>query len=308
MSTVDERRAGDAPTASSASTRRDTTVGVLAMTGTTLSNQVGAALGALAFPVIGPLGVVAVRQVVTAVALRPFAAPRLRRLSRSQWRLLGALAVVFGVMNLSLYSSVDRIGLALAMTLELLGPLGMAIAAGRSRLDYLCAGVVTAGVLVLTAPGPSSDLLGIALALLAAACWAAYIALNREMGRRLDGVRGASAAATLSAVVWVPVGIVVLVRTAPSPAVLGYAVACGVLASAVPYAVDILTLRRVPTSLFGVVMSLNPLWAALVGLVVLHQQLAAHEWVGMAVIMVGNVVVVTAGRRRPTTVALPEPG
>lgn len=279
-------------------TRRRLTLGVAAMTGTTFSNEVGAAIGALAFPVIGPVGVVAIRQLVTAVTLQPFSRPGFRSLDRLQWRLVLLLAVVFGVMNLSLYTAVDRIGLALAMTLELLGPLAVTIATSRRRIDAVCALGVLVGVVVLTAPGPSSDLLGIGLALVGAAMWAAYILLNREVGRVLPGVQGASAAATLSAVVWAPIAVVVVLQTGPSTTVLGYAVVCGILASAVPYAVDVLTLRRVPAPLFGVVMSLNPLWAALVGMVVLHQMLAPHEWVGIAIVIAGNVVVVAAAATR----------
>lgn len=273
-------------------------VGVTVMTGSTLSAQIGAAMGALAFPVIGPVGVVAVRQIVAALALRPFAAPRLRSIDRTQWPAVLALAVVFGVMNFSLYTAVDRIGLALAVTLELIGPLAITIIAGRHLTDYACAALVAVGVVILTAPGPSSDLIGIGLALLAAACWALYISLNRTLGARFEGLQGASAAATLSCVIWVPIGIVVLIRTTPSLGVIGYAVACGVLSSALPYAADILSLRLVPAALFGVVMSLCPLWAALVGMVVLHQQLAPHEWWGIAIIIVGNVLVVLAAARR----------
>src|SRR3954466_15348906 len=107
--------------------------GVVTMLSSALSNQVGAALGAHAFGVIGPAGVVAVRQVVAGAGLLPGARPPLRRMTWSQWWPVLLLAVVFGCMNLSLYTAIDRIGLGLAVTLEFLGPLGVALAGSRAR-------------------------------------------------------------------------------------------------------------------------------------------------------------------------------
>ncbi|WP_369007800.1 EamA family transporter, partial [Modestobacter versicolor] len=153
--------------------------GVTTMLGSALSNQVGAAVGAHAFGAIGPPGVVAVRQVVAAAVLLPVARPPLRRMTWPQWWPVLLLAVVFGCMNLALYTAIDRIGLGLAVTLEFLGPLGVALAASRSRRDLLIAAAVAAGVYVLVLPGPSSDGWGIAVGMAGGACWAAYIVLNR---------------------------------------------------------------------------------------------------------------------------------
>jgi EamA-like transporter family len=136
-------------------------------------------------------------------------------------------------------------------------------------------------VVALTRPQPTTDYLGIALALLAAGCWASYILLNRVIGRRLPGAEGSAAAAGLSALLYVPVGIVTLLRHPPTAAALGHAAAAGVLASAVPFLADLLTLRRVPARFFGVFMSVNPVLAALVGLVILGQSLGWVEWLLM---------------------------
>jgi inner membrane transporter RhtA len=105
------------------------------MIGSGLSNQTGAAIGSLAFPVLGPVGVVAVRQYVAAVVLLAVGRPRLRSFTWWQWRPVLLLALVFGTMNLSLYSAIDRIGLGLAVTLEFLGPLAIALTAARRRVD-----------------------------------------------------------------------------------------------------------------------------------------------------------------------------
>ena len=181
------------------------------MVGSGLSNQTGAAIGSLAFPVLGPAGVVAVRQYVAAIVLLAVGRPRLRSFTKRQWWPVLLLALVFGTMNLSLYSAIDRIGLGLAVTLEFLGPLTIALAASRRRMDACCALIAAAGVVTLMRPQPSTDYLGIGLGLLAAACWASYILLNRTVGRRVPGVQGSAAAAGLSALLFLPVGVVIAV-------------------------------------------------------------------------------------------------
>jgi inner membrane transporter RhtA len=270
--------------------RRDRYAGVALMLGSGLSTQVGAAAGALAFPVIGPAGVVAVRQWVAGVLLWAVGRPRVRSFTWRQWRPVLSLAVVFATMNLSLYTAIDRIGLGLAVTLEFLGPLSVALAASRRRLDLGCALAAGAAVAVLARPQPTTDYLGIALGLIAAACWASYILLNRVIGWRLPGTEGSAAAAGLSALAYSPIGIVTLLHHPPTRAALGYAATAGVLSSAVPFLADLLTLRRVPAQLFGVFMSVNPVLAALVGLVVLGQSLGWAEWLAVTTIVTANGV------------------
>jgi inner membrane transporter RhtA len=272
--------------------------GVALMLGSGLSNQIGAATGALAFPVIGPAGVVAVRQWVAGVVLLAIGRPQVRRFTWRQWWPVLSLALVFATMNLSLYTSIDRIGLGLAVTLEFLGPLTVALAASRRRLDLVCAVVAGLAVVVLARPRPTTDYLGIALALLAAVCWACYILLNRVIGRRLPGAEGSAAAAGLSALAYIPIGIASFLRHPPTATALGDAAAAGVLASAVPFLADMLALRRVPARLFGVFMSVNPVLAALVGLVVLDQSLGWPEWLAIAAIVTANTLSVLAANRR----------
>ena len=288
-STLEQGAAG-APARGHAAGRRDRSAGVALMLGSALSNQVGAATGALAFPVIGPAGVVAVRQWVAGVLLWVVGRPQVRRFAWRQWWPVLSLALVFATMNLSLYTAIDRIGLGLAVTLEFLGPLAVALAASRRRVDLACALVAGAAVAVLTRPQPATDYLGIALALLAACCWACYILLNRVIGRRLPGAQGSAAAAGLSALVYVPVGAVTLLHHPPSAGAIGYAAAAGILSSAVPFSADLLALRRVPARFFGVFMSVNPFLAALVGLLILDQSLGWAEWLAITAIVTANTV------------------
>jgi inner membrane transporter RhtA len=268
-------------------------VGVGLMTGSAAANQLGAATAALAFPVLGPVGVVAVRQWVAAVLLLTAVRPRYASFSGAQWRPVLALALIFATMNLSLYSAIDRIGLGLAVTLEFLGPLSVALAASRRGRDLGCALLAAAAVVVLARPRPSADYAGIALALLAAACWAGYILVNRVVGARVPGAQGPAAAAGLSALLYVPVGAWVLTTHPPTPAALGQAAAAGLLSSAVPMVADVLALRRVPARFFSVFMSVNPVFAALAGWVILHQSLGLADWLAIAVIVSVNAV--TAG-------------
>ncbi|MFF8973443.1 DMT family transporter [Streptomyces sp. NPDC014995] len=271
--------------------------GVATMVGSGLSNQTGAAIGSLAFPVLGPAGVVAVRQYVAALVLLAVGRPRLRSFTRQQWGPVLLLALVFGTMNLSLYTAIDRIGLGLAVTLEFLGPLAIALAAARRRVDACCAVIAAAGAVTLMRPQPSTDYLGMGLGLLAAVCWASYILLNRTVGRRVPGAQGSAAAAAVSAVLFLPVGVVLVLRHPPTAPAVGCAVAAGVLSSAVPYLADLFTLRHVPPAAFGLFMSVNPVLAALVGWIGLGQGLGLVDCSAVAAVVLANALSILAPRR-----------
>jgi len=275
----------------------DRVTGVALMTGSAASVQFGAATAALAFPVLGPAGVVAIRQWVAGIVLLSAVRPKFGSFTRTQWRLILALAVIFAIMNLSLYLAIDRIGLGLAVTLEFLGPLSVALLASRRAIDLGCALVAGAAAVVLARPQPSTDYIGMALALLAASCWAGYILLNRVVGARVPGAQGPAAAAGLSALLYVPVGVWTLVSQPVTWTALGRAATAGILCSAIPMVADMQALRRVPARFFGVFMSVNPVFAALTGLLVLGQSLALADWGCVAAIVTANAVSVSAGGR-----------
>ncbi len=283
--------------------------GLATLLGTHTGNQFGAAIGASAFPVIGPVGVVAVRQLVAATLLMILARPRIRRLTWPQWWPILLLAGVFAVMNLSLYTAIDRIGLGLAITLEFLGPLAVALIGARGVIELGCALGAAVGVYVLVLPGPSTDWLGIALALVAGGCWAAYIILSRLVGGRLSGLQAPALATSISALGYLPVVVVLALGGRLDLRSVAAAGCAGLLCSAVPYAMDLIVLRTMSARLFGVVMSINPPLAALTGWLILGQQLHRHEWVGIAIIAVINAVAVaTAGRRSPVRETEPTAG
>jgi inner membrane transporter RhtA len=287
--------AGGQQLSAATATPRQRGAGIVMMLTSSASTQTGAALGALAFPTIGPVGVVAVRQFVTAIVLTPIVRPRLRGLGKDQWWPILGLVAVFSVMNLSLYAAIDRIGLALAVTLEFLGPLTVAIASSRRVLDIACAVLAGVGVVVLTNPGPTTDIIGITLALLAATAWGSYILLNRTLGQRLPGLQGTAVASLVTAAAWTPIAVAWFAFHAPSAAATALAVACGLMSSIVPYVADLLALRRVSAQIFGTFTSVNPVWAALAGWVLLHQLLDLNEWIGIGLIVISNVVVSARG-------------
>jgi inner membrane transporter RhtA len=274
--------------------------GIATMVSSAASNQTGAAIGAHAFPAIGPAGVVAVRQIVAAVVLLPVARPDLRRMRWSQWWPVLLLGVVFATMNLSLYTAVDRIGLGLAVTLEVLGPLAVALLGSRTRMDLICALLAGLGVWVLVRPGPSSDWIGIGLGLLAAGCWASYILLNRIAGRRFDGIEAPALGSAVAALLNLPVLILLMPMSGTAWLLAG---AAGVLSSVLPYTADLIALRQVPARFFGLFMSVHPVMAALAGLILLGQPLAGHELAGMAIVITVNAasVALTAARRSAET-------
>ena len=281
----------DTPLSAATATAQDRANGYTLMTTSAAANQIGASLGAMAFPVIGPVGVVSIRQVFAALFLPPIARPRFWRFTRSQWLPILGLALALSVMNLTLYASIDRIGLGLAVTLEFLGPLGVAVAGSRRLIDLLCALLAGAGVVVLTNPGPSTDVLGVTVGLIAACAWAAYILLNRTLGQRLPGIEGTATASMVAACAWIPIGVWWFSAHPPTLAVILLALGCGLGSSIVPYVTDLQALRRVSAQVFGTFTSINPVFAALAGLLFLGQALQLNEWIGMAIIVAANVIV-----------------
>lgn len=262
------------------------------------SNQVGAAVGAHAFSAIGPPGVVAVRQLVAAAVLLPVVRPPVKRFTWPQWWPVLLLGLVFAGMNLSLYTAIDRIGLGLAVTLEFLGPLAVALAGTRRLIDLACALGAGVGVYVLVLPDASTDVVGVGIALVAAACWACYILLNRLVGRRLPGIQATAAASGVSALLYLPVAATLMLAGGLAVGPLLYAMTAGVLSSVVPFALDLTALRTVPARFFGVFMSVHPVLAAFAGLVILHQVPALHEGVGIGIVVGANIVAVSTLRPR----------
>lgn len=265
------------------------------------STQLGAALAKSLFDELGPSGTVLLRVLFAALVLAALWRPGLRRWSRADL----ALAAVFGValagMNLSFYAAIDRVPLGVAVTLEFSGPLAVALLGSRRPLDLVWTGLAAAGIVLLADPGGGgADPVGVALALTAGACWGAYILLSQRAGRAFPGGTGLAIAMSFGALLLLPVGVGGAGSDLLQPGLLAVGAAVALLSSALPYSLELEALRRLPAQVFGVMMSLEPAVAALVGLVVLGEVLGARELVAILL-----VVAATAGAMRAAEIAEP---
>jgi inner membrane transporter RhtA len=257
--------------------------------GAVASVQSGAAVATKLFPAVGPAGSVFLRLAFSALLVAGLARPRIRSIPRRHL----ALGVVFGLalapMNLCFYLALNRVPLGVAVTVEFLGPLGVAVAGSRRRLDLVWVGLAAVGVALLAGSGGRLDIVGILLAALAGCLWAAYILLSQRVGRVLPGMTGLAIALTAGAVVMAPVGIIVGGTALVRPGILGRGAAIAVLSSAVPYSLELAALRRLEASVFSVLMSLEPAMGALSGLLFLGQDLRWQEWLAVGCVMAASV-------------------
>ncbi len=263
------------------------------------SVQFGAALARTLFDEAGPAGTVLVRVAVAALVLAALWRPPLRGHGRDAWRLVIAFGVSLAVMNFFFYESLDRIPLGLAVTFEFVGPLGVAIAGSRRRLDLAWVASAAVGILLIASPGTSDlDALGVLYALLAGAAWAAYILLSARTGRALAGGTGLTLAMCVAAALLVPVGVASGGDALLDGEVLLVGLGVAVLSSVIPYSAEFEALRLMPEHVFGVLLSLEPAVAALAGFLVLDQDLGGRELVGIAFVMAATAGAV-AGTRAP---------
>jgi inner membrane transporter RhtA len=264
------------------------------------------------FDQLGPAGVTGLRlwwsALIVAVIGGRAAARALRAVATDRaWHDLAvalAFGVVLGIMNFSIYQSFARIPLGVAVTIEFLGPLAVAVASSRRWLDVLWVAMAAAGVLLLTqggrlassTTGPvahagpvlglSTRAAGIAFGLIAAAGWAAYILLSRATGRRFSGASGLVIAMVVAAVLATGPAVATAGQALLRPGVIAEGLAIGLLSSVIPYRLELEALRRVRAGVFGIWMSLEPAVAALVGLLVLGESLLGRQWLAIALVIV----------------------
>jgi inner membrane transporter RhtA len=270
------------------------TTSIALVCGAIVSVQVGAALATGMFDQAGPLGATFIRLTFAAIVLMAIARPTLRGLRGSRARDIVWFGIAFAGMNACFYLALDRIPLGIAVTLEFVGPLGIAFAASRRRADLVWASMAAAGIVLLApSPGGDLDLLGCALALLAGAFWAAYIVLSVRVGRSFPGAGGLALAMSIAAAILIVPGIADAGSELLAPGLLAVGFGVAMLSSAIPYSLELEALRRLPQGTFGVLMSLEPGVAATVGFVGLDQALALNE-----VLAVALVVAASAGALR----------
>lgn len=280
-----------------------------------VSLQTGAAVATTLFEDLGATGVLALRIGVGAVCLAVLARVWRTRLPAASWGLVVSFGAVLGTMNLLFYLSLERVPLGVAVALELVGPMGVAVLGSRSRAHLVWVGAAVAGTAVLVLPGALAELgagagdgvgsgpgaaagaldpVGVLLALGAGACWAGYILLGARVGAAAPGSAGLALGMLASCVVLVPLGVTRAGAALLEPHLLLTGVVVGLLSSALPYALELSAIRRVGVRAFGVMMSLEPAVALATGLVVAGQRPAPLALVGVALVVVASLGAVPA--------------
>jgi inner membrane transporter RhtA len=263
-------------------------VAPLLVIGAVLSVQLGAAAATTLFDEIGPTGTVFYRLLFAALVLIAVWRPDPRGAERSALGLAACFGITLAGMNLCFYEALDRIPLGIAVTLEFVGPLTVALLSSRRALDLAWVALAAAGIVLLTGPEGSAEAAGIALALVAGGFWALYILLSARVGRAFSGGNGLAMAMAVAAALMVGPGIAVGGSDLLDGRVIAIGAAVALLSSAIPYSLELEALRRLRVGVFGVLMSLEPAIAAFVGLLALQQGLAAAEIAGIVCVVAAS--------------------
>jgi inner membrane transporter RhtA len=257
--------------------------------------QFGAGLADRLFGQVPPAAVTGLRLWTAALAMVALSGRGFAETVRDLWKrrafrdamIAGSFGISLLIMNFSIYQAFARIPLGVAVTIEFLGPLAVAVAGSRRAADVGWVVLAAAGVVLLTRGGHGHlNLAGVLYAGLAGACWAGYIMLSSATGRRFPGSGGLAIAMVVCAVLVTPPAVAAGGAAMFRPAVLATGAAIGILSSVVPYRLELEALRRMPTQLFGVWMSADPAVAALTGLVMLGQSLTDLEWLAICLVMI----------------------
>ena len=261
-----------------------------------LSVQLGAAFAKALFGEISPTGMVWLRLVTSALVLGLVARPVWRGRARGDWAVVVGFGVTLGVMNWSIYQAFARIPLGVAVTIEFVGPLAIAVLGSRRPRDLVWVALAGAGVLLLGLQPGDVTLAGAGFALLAGAMWAAYILLSASTGARWPGLDGLAVASVVATVLLAPVAVGSSGEALLDPRILAIGAMVGLLSSVVPYSLEMMALRRLRPAVFSILMSLEPAVAALVAIVVLGEYLTPAQWVAMACVVVASVGATRSGR------------
>jgi inner membrane transporter RhtA len=257
--------------------------------GAIASVQVGATVARHLFDFLGPSGTVFVRVAFGALILLAIARPGRLGLAAAQWRAIVGFGLIIAAMNLSFYQAIARIPLGIAVTIEFLGPLAIAIIGSRKLLDFAWAAMAAIGVVILSFSGGSVTLAGVLLALGAAVGWACYILVSQRVGRLVPGPNGLAFALVVGGLALLPFGVVGAGARLLEPRNLLIGLLVAILSTAIPFSLEFAALRRLSSQVFGILMSLEPAMGALAGFVFLAQWLALRDLVAIGLVMVASV-------------------
>ena len=268
-----------------------------------LSVQFGAGVAKSLFDEVAPTTIVWLRLATSALVLVAVARPQLRGRTRQDWLVVAAFGLSLGTMNWAIYQAFARIPLGVAVTLEFVGPLTLAVIGSRRPRDLVWVALAGVGVALLGLGGGDLTVAGVLFALLAGACWAAYILLSAQTGQRWPGFDGLALASVVATVLLTPGAVATGGGDLLDPRILVLGALVGLLSSVIPYSCELVALRSLSPAVFSVLMSLEPAAAALAGIVVLGELLTAEQWVAMACVVVASV----GATRSARTVMQPMP-
>ena len=252
--------------------------------------QTGASLAKQLFPMVGAQGTVALRVGLSALILIPLGRPWRAHLTRDNWRALAIYGAALGIMNFLFYMALRTVPLGIAVALEFSGPLSVALFSSRKPSDFLWVALAIAGLVVLLPIRHAAGLSwsGTALALGAGLCWALYIVFGQKAGV-VHGQYATVLGSIIAALVITPIGFAHAGWALLQPHNLAFGLAVAVLSSALPYSLEMVALRRLPVQAFGTLMSLEPAVAALIGLLLLHEQLSLLQWGAIATVVLASM-------------------
>lgn len=251
------------------------------------STPIGAAFSKFLFPEVGSGGMVFLRVGFAAISLIALCRPKWTEKIQQNTKILISFGVIMALMNLSFYAAIERIPLGIAVTIEFIGPLGLAALKSRRWLDILWAILAFLGLLLLMPTGGENlNPWGILLALIAAFFWAMYILLSAQVGQAVPGIEGLCWAMVIGAVILAPVGIISAGSALGQPKLLAIGFAVATLSSTIPYSLEMLALKSLPVNVFGILMSLEPMCAAIAGLVVLGETLTLRSVVAIVLVSI----------------------
>ncbi len=255
-----------------------------------VSVQGGASIAKGIFPALGAASTAAIRIAFSAVILLLVNRPKFSAITKAQWKTVVPYGIVLGAMNTCFYLSLARIPLGLAVTLEFIGPLLLAVTGSKKPLDFLWVLLAACGI-ALIAPwsGNDIDLLGAALALLAGAFWAAYIVLGGKISKIMDGGQAVTIGMLVATAVVLPFGFIEGGLMQLNPKLIGLGIALALLSSAIPYTLEMNALKHIPAKTFSILMSLEPAMAAFFGLVLLQEYLTIFEWSAIVLVVIASM-------------------
>jgi len=256
--------------------------------GAIVSVQFGAAFAKSLFSLADPTAVAWLRMAVAAAIFWIVAPPRLSGRTWSQWRVVLGYGMTLATMNWAIYQSFARIPIGLAVTIEFVGPLVVALVGSRRARDLIWVGLAAVGVCLLGVFPTTVDWIGVAFALLAGGAWAGYIVLSGPTGAAWEGVTGVSVGSLVGALVFLVPGVLTGGTALWQPGVVLLAATVGVLSSVIPYGLEMVARRSIPAGVFGILMSVEPAVAAFAALLVLGEQLSWVEWLAMACVIVAS--------------------